>query len=392
VLWELTCGQPLHPGASEAEVFQNALYNPPPHPDEVTKGLSRQMVDVLVKATERNVDKRMPTAALLAEALAGLSSPSAREKLGLRAAKFFEPIPKTLDEARGLEPSAVTSKDSAAGPGKPSRKSGGVLPPPPRRKPPSYIGPPVPDEPPPGVTPLLDPDTRERRTDVVKPLQGDNTEANTDSALQPLLDQDTQASITGKDNPAFQTIDESDLSDLEPTRSMMTPPSRRLGIVVGAASIAMVVLGAIVGAALRSRHSGDDEVAQMPDAVGVPVEGGNDPDVTAQLDDETAPGAAKQGKPKPRTAQRAEAERLFQEAQGPFSSGSFGTARSKLERCVKVDKTYPDCHKLLGATLAMQGDGAGGAKQYEIFLKLVPADDPNAVRVRQLLDQYKGGK
>src|SRR5262249_18069342 len=43
VLWELACGAPLHPGANEAEVFQQALYSPAPHPDEVAKGLSRQL-------------------------------------------------------------------------------------------------------------------------------------------------------------------------------------------------------------------------------------------------------------------------------------------------------------------------------------------------------------
>ena len=66
------------------------------------------MVTVLLAATQREHDKRMASARDLAEALAPLSSPHARDKLGERIAKYFERIPKTLDEAKGNAPSGPT--------------------------------------------------------------------------------------------------------------------------------------------------------------------------------------------------------------------------------------------------------------------------------------------
>jgi serine/threonine protein kinase len=398
VLWELACGTPLHPGASEAEVFQQALYQDPPHPDEVAKGLSRQMVDVLVKATERNVDKRTATAAQLAEALASLSSRDAREKLAARVKKHFEPLPHTVDEARGVEPS-VTGPALPARPTRAKPKSGVVLPPPSKRpKPPSYIGPadrealppPVPDQVPDvarsGPTP--DMDFRERRTDQIsQPIEVEKiTEA---SGVPPLLEADTQA-MSGL-NPALQTIDE---SDMEPTRSQVAPPSRRMVTIVIAASIGMVAFGALIGVLVRRAHPSDEVLPDQPDPVvenKAPAR--DDPPSPAGADDDGSNPAPPPSHPAPppraRTAQRAEAERLFQEAQLPFAAGSFTVAKGKLDRCVKVDRTFPDCHKLLGTTLGLLGDHNGESKQYEAFLKLVPAADPEAVKVRALLEQNR---
>jgi serine/threonine-protein kinase len=399
VLWELACGTPLHPGASEAEVFQQALYQDPPHPDEVSKGLSRQMVDVLVKATERSADKRTATAAQLAEALASLSSRDAREKLAARVKKHFEPLPHTADEARGLEPS-VTGPALPARPAKAKPKSGVVLPPPSKRpKPPSYIGPsepdalpppPVPDELPAAARsgPTPDFDFRERRTDQIsQPIEVEKiTEA---SGVPPLLEADTQA-MSGV-NPALQTIDE---SDMEPTRSQVAPPSRRVVTIVIAASIGMVALGALIGVAVRRAHSSDDVLPDQPDPVAENKTPRDDPAPAAAAGDDdgsnpapvpTRPAPA----PKARTAQRAEAERLFQEAQLPFAAGSFTVAKGKLDRCVKIDRTFPECHKLLGTTLGLLGDHNGESKQYEAFLKLVPAADPEAAKVRALLEQNR---
>ena len=55
---------------------------------------------------------------------------------------------------------------------------------------------------------------------------------------------------------------------------------------------------------------------------------------------------------------------------------------------MRVDKTFPDCHMLLGATYGQLGDGPAGAREYEKFLELAP-DHAKAPQVRELLTQYK---
>jgi hypothetical protein len=66
----------------------------------------------------------------------------------------------------------------------------------------------------------------------------------------------------------------------------------------------------------------------------------------------------------------------------------YGQAKVKLEKCIKIDKTNADCHKLLGAALGQLGDAPGGAKEYEAFLKYAPPDHPQVPRVKELLEQY----
>lgn len=101
VLWELTCGQALYPGQSEAEVFQQAAFASQPHPDEVAKGLSRALVDVLVRSVERDLKKRMGSALELAQALEPLTQGAASaERLGAAVRLHGEPLPKTIEEAR----------------------------------------------------------------------------------------------------------------------------------------------------------------------------------------------------------------------------------------------------------------------------------------------------
>ena len=95
VLWELVCDGPLHPGPSEAEIFQQAFFNPQPHPDEVKKGLPRTLVEVLQRAVERDRSRRTPTAAALAEALAPLCGVDVGARLAERVARHFPRLPLT---------------------------------------------------------------------------------------------------------------------------------------------------------------------------------------------------------------------------------------------------------------------------------------------------------
>jgi pSer/pThr/pTyr-binding forkhead associated (FHA) protein len=98
-------------------------------------------------------------------------------------------------------------------------------------------------------------------------------------------------------------------------------------------------------------------------------------------------------KPVPPPAAK-EAEALYEEARVTFKGANYPKTKETLLKCIRVDKTYADCHKLMGATLGQMGDGSGGAKEYEMFLKYAPPDHPSISKVKQLLDQYhqSGGK
>ncbi len=127
VLWELVTGQPLYSGSTEAEIFQQALINPPPHPDDVAPGLPREVVEVLLRAVERDPARRIPTAMALAQLLVPMvHRGQSGRALGARLASHFEPLPRTLDELSGKVPIA----------GPPTRRRSGLPAPPGRLKPP----------------------------------------------------------------------------------------------------------------------------------------------------------------------------------------------------------------------------------------------------------------
>jgi serine/threonine-protein kinase len=375
VLWDLACGTPLHPGASEAEVFQQALYMPQPHPDEVAKGLSRQMVDVLVRATARDPDKRTATAAQLAEALAPMSSPQARDKLVARLMKHFDPLPRTLEEARGGE----ASTSAPTKPHRPKGRSGVVLPPPPQKVP-SYLAPEAAQR---GPRPEREEstDSRDGQTVRVAPIE---REAPTDASIVPLKDisdtatnlppdwNDTAVATTSTALPPLQTIDD---DDREPTGSSTALRPRKMPLVIGAASLAMIIVGAAIGVLLRGERVHDDfaDADPPPGPAAAPTVPGVDDDTLA-----VAPS------PTPHN----EVERLFADARSAFKAGNYRLAKTKLERCLRLDKVNPDCHMLLGGTLVQLNDGAGAAKQYELFLKYAPGDHPAIEKVKLLLEQY----
>lgn len=104
VLWELVCGQKLYPGQTEAEVFQQALFFPQPHPDEVARGLPRSLVDVLIQSVDRELSRRTPSALALAKGLEVFFSKDAARKLSARVRECFEPFPRDAGEALGLPP------------------------------------------------------------------------------------------------------------------------------------------------------------------------------------------------------------------------------------------------------------------------------------------------
>ncbi|MBX5483338.1 MAG: serine/threonine protein kinase, partial [Myxococcaceae bacterium] len=92
ILWDLALGQPLHPGPTEADIFQQALFLPQPHPDEVAPGLPRAFVDVLQRAVAREADRRFASALALADALVPFIHPDAAAAVA-RLGECLQPSP-----------------------------------------------------------------------------------------------------------------------------------------------------------------------------------------------------------------------------------------------------------------------------------------------------------
>jgi serine/threonine-protein kinase len=84
---------------------------------------------------------------------------------------------------------------------------------------------------------------------------------------------------------------------------------------------------------------------------------------------------------------------LIEEARAQFKMrtiAGYQAAKVKLEKCIRVQKTAYDCHKLLGAALGQLGDAPRGAREYELFLQYAPPNHAQVPRVRELLQAYYG--
>ncbi len=104
---------------------------------------------------------------------------------------------------------------------------------------------------------------------------------------------------------------------------------------------------------------------------------------------QVAEGRAAAAAPAP--APHAEAEKLYEEAHVAWkvkTPAAVKTALAKLEKCVKTDPQFAQCHKLLGAVYGQVERSQEGAKQWEQFLELAP-DDPQAPKVKKLLEEFR---
>jgi tetratricopeptide (TPR) repeat protein len=93
-------------------------------------------------------------------------------------------------------------------------------------------------------------------------------------------------------------------------------------------------------------------------------------------------------RPTPAENKAAEVAALIDEAKALMKDKQFPTARSKLDKCVKLSPKNADCHKLLGTAWAKQGDSEKGAKEYREFIKYAPPDHPDIDRVKAILDSF----
>jgi serine/threonine-protein kinase len=100
ILFELVCGRRLHPGATEAELIQQVLTIPQPDPQRLAPGLPRELGEVMVRALDRDPERRIENAYVLAHALEPFVSDEAKRRLAQRMDLLFEPMPRTVEEAR----------------------------------------------------------------------------------------------------------------------------------------------------------------------------------------------------------------------------------------------------------------------------------------------------
>ena len=100
VLFELLCGRRLYAGETEAELLQQALSLPLPDPLQLQPQLPRELAAVLMMGLERDPQLRTADAAALAEALQPFVADDAKGKLAWRMERSFDPMPRTVDEAR----------------------------------------------------------------------------------------------------------------------------------------------------------------------------------------------------------------------------------------------------------------------------------------------------
>ncbi|GEM_PF-3268525 len=228
VLWELITGQGLYPGSSEAEIFQAALFNPQPHPDEVMRGLSRAMVDVLQKSVERDPARRFQTAQAMAEQLLPLVQPDSGKKLGALIAKHFEPLPKSSNEN--------------AAPTQQVKRRPGLLPPPSKLRGPA-------------------PEPRESATIMSLPPVMDRSKGHSSPTIMALRPMDTLMDADGGSSETFSSL---------PLR----PKRRRLIAALVFAGLGIFTASVVAGRYFSERHARRDfeEIPLAAEAGVEPVE------------------------------------------------------------------------------------------------------------------------
>ncbi len=85
------------------------------------------------------------------------------------------------------------------------------------------------------------------------------------------------------------------------------------------------------------------------------------------------------------------AEKLYEEGTGLYRKGQYTDAAGALNQCLKVNPVLAKCHMALASTYAKLKEPELGAQHYRRFIELAP-DDPQAARVKLLLEQYEASK
>ena len=85
------------------------------------------------------------------------------------------------------------------------------------------------------------------------------------------------------------------------------------------------------------------------------------------------------------------AEKLYEEGTGLYRRGQYADAASTLNQCLRVNPDLAKCHLALATTYAKLKEPELGAQHYRRFIQLAP-DDPQAARVKLLLEEYEASK
>ena len=86
-----------------------------------------------------------------------------------------------------------------------------------------------------------------------------------------------------------------------------------------------------------------------------------------------------------------DAQKLYDQGTSLYRKGQFTDAASALNQCLRVDPSFAKCHMVLGSTYAKLREPELGAQHYRRFVQLAP-NDPEAPKVKLLLDQYESAK
>jgi len=112
VLWEALAGRPLFSGATEAETLAMVLSEPIQPPSNVCMDVPLELDEICLKALEREVERRYPTAAAFATAL-GASDMASLEEV---SAVVEEVGAESLAKRRQLITSALANPDALPAP------------------------------------------------------------------------------------------------------------------------------------------------------------------------------------------------------------------------------------------------------------------------------------
>jgi|GEM_PF-369725 len=96
-------------------------------------------------------------------------------------------------------------------------------------------------------------------------------------------------------------------------------------------------------------------------------------------------GAAAAGTP-------SEALALYQEGRRLYDAGQLPDAVSSFSRCLEKDAEFARCHLMLGSSYEKLGQMDDAARHYRRFLALAAADDPEAPRVKKILEDWENQK
>jgi len=83
-----------------------------------------------------------------------------------------------------------------------------------------------------------------------------------------------------------------------------------------------------------------------------------------------------------------QAQQLYEEGEEQLRHNDLKQAVSTLNRCLALDPSFANCHRVLGATYVRLKDPVRGETHYRKFIELAP-DDPEATKVRLFLEQYE---